>query len=125
MNIDTLTIGEAKQLAALFGSQQSGAPSLNGMIGSKVIVRTYAAGCWFGTLSEKAGSEVIIKDARRMWYWKAEQGISLSACAMYGVSSQSKIVEAMPSVWLDAIELIPCSEAAIKSIEGAKNVKAE
>ena len=77
-------------------------------------------------LDVKAGDEVILKTARRMWYWRAKKSISLSACAIYGVDhDKSKVVEAVPSVWLEAIEIIPCSDAAIESLEGAPNVKAE
>lgn len=100
--------------------------SLNKMIGKKVIIRTHSAGNWFGELSEKDGNEVIIKNARRMWRWWAAESISLSACALYGIKrDKSKIVDAVPSVWLEAIEIIPCTDTAIKSIEGAENAKAE
>ena len=51
--IDDLTIGEAKKLAALF-STNSPTKSLNGFVGKKVIIRTYSAGVFFGTLEEKA-----------------------------------------------------------------------
>lgn len=127
-NIDNLTYGELKQIAALFGSSQAQQPAatLNSMIGKKVIVRTYSAGVWFGELAEKAGNEVIIKNARRMYRWWAAESISLSAVALHGIKhDKSKIVEAVPSAWLEAIELIPCSDTAIASIEGAPNVKAE
>lgn len=96
------------------------------MIGRKVIVRTYSAGCWFGTLLKKDGKEVILSDARRMWRWHAKEGISLSGCAIHGIKNdKSKIVEAVDSVWLEAIEIIPCTIAATKSIEGAENVTPE
>ena len=126
MTIDNLTLGEIKELVSMFGHQTAqGTPSLNGMIGQKVIIRTYSAGVWFGTLSEKGGNEVILKDARRMWRWKASQSISLSAVSIYGVDhGGSSIIEAVSSVWLEAIEIIPCSVDAIASIEGAPNVKA-
>lgn len=125
MNIDNLTIGEAKQLAQLFGAQQS-QQGLNCMIGKKVIVRTYSAGVWYGELEQKDGNEVILKNARRMYRWWAAKSISLSAVALYGViHGKSKIVEAVESVWLEAIELIPCNAIATSSLEGAPNVKAE
>jgi hypothetical protein len=96
------------------------------LIGQKVIVRTYSAGVWFGVLEQKKRNEVILKDARRMYRWWAKEGISLSACALYGVKhDKSKIVEPVPTVWLEAIEIIPCSEAAIKSLESAPHVVAE
>lgn len=126
MTIDNLTLGEIKQIISMFRQHtEKSSPGLNNMLGQKVIIRTYSAGVWFGQLVEKYGNEVILKDARRMWYWKAAQSISLSAVATYGVDTGvSKIVEAIPSVWLEAIEIIPCSPVAIDSIEGAPNVEA-
>ena len=96
------------------------------LIGKKVIVRTYSAGVWFGVLEQKKRNEVILKDARRMYRWWAAQGISLSACALYGIKhDKSKIVEPVPSVWLEAIEIIPCTPESIESLEGAPHVLAE
>jgi hypothetical protein len=127
MKIDDLTIGEAKQLAALFNQQSvTSEPTLTtSLVGQKVIIRTYSAGVHFGELIEKAGKEVILKDARRLWYWKtANRGISLSEVANEGVESGSKICEAVELQWLDAIEIIPCTKKAIKNIEGQPNYKA-
>ena len=43
MNIDNLTIGEARQIAALFGN--GGAePTFTPHIGKRCIIRTYASG---------------------------------------------------------------------------------
>jgi hypothetical protein len=99
---------------------------LNSMIGKKCVVRTYSAGVWFGEISEKSGNEVIVKNARRMWQWWAAESISLSAVAVYGIKQdKSKIAPAVEAVWLEAIELIPCTDVAIQSIESAKNVAAE
>ena len=124
-----INIGQAKQPASLFGTaqpQQQPAHGLSTMIGQKCVVRTYSAGVWFGEITEKSGNEVIIKDARRMWKWWAEEGISLSSVALHGIKQdKSKIVEPVHAVWLEAIELIPASDKAIASIEGAPNVKAE
>lgn len=131
MKIDDLTIGQAKELAAMFSppvitNSVAGCDSLNSMIGKKVIVRTYSAGVFFGILAEKSGNEVIVKNARRMWQWKAEKSISLSGCAIYGIDQKnSRIAPALDSIWLEAIEIIPCADAAIKSIEEADDVKAQ
>lgn len=126
MNIDDLTYGQLKQIAAMFQTSPSANETLTGMIGKKCIVRTYSAGVFFGEIAEKSGSEVIVKNARRMWRWHAAESISLSAVALYGIKEkQSKIAEAVPSIWLEAVELIPCSDKAIASIEGAQNVKSE
>lgn len=127
MNIDELTIGQAKQLASLFSvASENKCKTLNGMIGKKVIIRTYSAGVHFGTLADKSGNEVILTNARRMYRWWAAESISLSAVAVHGVNAdKSKIVEPVPSIWLEAIEIIPCSDVAASSIEGAPYVKAE
>lgn len=127
MDINNLTIGQAKELAAMFGATQAQpSASLNGMIGKPVIVRTYTAGVWFGVLAEKSGNEVILTGARRMYRWWAAESISLSAVAIYGINeAKSKIIEPITSVWLEAIEIMPTSDKATAQIAGAKHVKAE
>ena len=127
MNIDKLTLGQIKQIQALLGNASTQSPDgINTMIGKKVITRTYSAGVWFGELEQKSGNEVIITNARRMWKWWAKEGVSLSACSLYGVRhDDSKIVEAVESVWLEAIEIIPCTDIAIQSLESAPYAKAE
>lgn len=96
------------------------------MIGQYVIIRTYSAGVWFGLLDQKEKNEVILKNARRMWYWKAKESISLSAVAIYGINQEdSKIVKAVNLVWLEAIEIIPTTDVAHASIMGAKSVNAQ
>lgn len=50
-----------------------------------VIVRTYTAGVFAGELVSKKGKEVVLKNARRIWYWTG--AASLSQLAMEGTSS--------------------------------------
>jgi len=121
-----------KLLAMLLdeGTHQEVSPKSPGigsdLIGKKVIIRTYNAGVWFGELGQKDGNEVILKDARRMFRWWAAESISLSAVSIHGIKhDKSKICEAVEQIWLEAIEIIPCKEKAINSIEGAENVKAQ
>lgn len=130
MSIDNLTFGELKQIAALFQNQVSApAPqpqTLNRFVGMKCIIRTNSAGVWFGEIAEKAGAEVLVKNARRMWRWWAAESISLSGVAQYGIKhDKSKIAPAVANVWLEAIELIECTDAAVTSIEKAKDAVAE
>jgi len=123
MTIDNLTLGEIKELISLFGKNQEG---LNDHIGEKVIIRTFSAGVWFGRLEKKCGKEVILSNARRMWRWWAKKSISLSGVAHHGIDQEkSKICPRISKQWLEAIEIIPLSEDAIKSLEGAPDVEAE
>lgn len=125
MNIEDLTIKQVRELAGMVRSEAP-TPGLNGMIDKKVIVRTYSAGVWFGTLSEKSGNEVILTDARRMWRWFAADSISLSGVALYGIKDdKSRIAPPVPSQWLEAIEITPTTTVATASIEGAKHAQAE
>lgn len=88
----------------------------NDLIGKHVIIRTYSAGVHFGELTEKQGSEVILANARRLYYWKTNGGISLSEVANTGLHNRSKVCAAVDTIWLDAIEIIPCTSKATTSI---------
>ena len=101
-------------------SQNADAP----FIGQKSIIRTYSAGVWFGTVVREHGEKIELTSARRMWRWHAKEGISLSACALYGVSEDgSRIEPPVSSVWLLPIEIIECTDNAIKSLENIKNAQ--
>ena len=128
MNIDELTIGEAKKLAAYFSPHANSIVSgvgCNSMVGKKCIFRSYSSGVHYGELAEKDGKEVIIKNARRLWYWKTtNKGISLSEVAISGLAADSKVCAPVDAIWLEAIEIIPCTKEAIKNIEAANEYKA-
>ena len=128
MNIDDLTLKQIKEIQSLNLANNT-APSNEGIqygIGKSVIIRTYSAGVWFGTLSQKSGNEVVLTNARRLWRWWAKESISLSGVANFGIiEEKSNIAPAVEGVWLEAIEIIPTTEIATKSISGAKDAKAE
>lgn len=91
-----------------------------------VIIRTESAGVWCGKLLEKAGREVILGDARRMWSWKCKKSISLSGVAAHGIDpAESKICPRVAKVWMEAIEIIPVSGEALASILDTPDVEAE
>lgn len=90
-------------------------------IGKKVIIRADRAGVFFGTLVRREGQEVELKDCRRIWYW--DGAASLSELAMSGTSLPDKcnFTVTVPSIEvLGVIEVIPCTEKAIESIEGVE-----
>lgn len=128
MNIEDLTLGQAKELAKMFGTQAQIEKNegLCEQIGEYVIIRTYSAGVWFGRLEKKAGKEVILSEARRMYQWWCAKSISLSGVAKYGINvNKSKICSALPKVWLEAIEILTLSDVAIESLKGAPDVEAK
>ena len=127
MNINDLTIGQAKELANLFGNQTiSSNDGINFAINEYVIIRTYSAGVWAGILKQKSSNEVILSDARRLWRWWAKKSISLSAVANFGINQDKcQIAPSVENIWLEAIEIIPTTKIAQKSIVEAKDANAQ
>jgi len=118
MNLDDLTIGEAKELKKIFGN---GSPVFfdNGLIGKYVIVRASQAGVHAGVLEKHFGREAVLIKARRLWYWKPAEGKAfLSGVATVGVDhSASKIgVENVRVHLTEDCEIIECSDKATTSI---------
>ena len=120
MNIDDLTLGQLKLLQNVLGGQA--AEPVTKHIGEECIVRTYASGVHFGTVASQSGRQIEIENARRLWKWHAETGISLSDVAVGGIDqSKSRVCVAVPSMTiLDALEIIPASQIARKSIASAE-----
>ena len=90
-----------------------------------VIVRTYTAGVFAGTLKKRNGKEVELTNARRLWYWQG--AASLSQLAVNGTSKpdQCKFPVSVPSVTLtEAIEILDVTPEARKSIESVPIWKA-
>lgn len=91
------------------------------MIGKYVIVRCNRAGVFAGILKERNGQEVTLTDCRRLWYW--DGAASISQLAVDGTTSPDACkftVSVNEIVLLEAIEIIPCTEKAEKSIKGVK-----
>lgn len=92
--------------------------------GKKVIVRGDRSGVFYGTLVERNGSEVLLNQCRRIWYW--DGAASISQLATDGVKKPENCkftVSVDEIVILDAIEIIICTDTAIKSIEGVTEWK--
>lgn len=85
----------------------------------KYIIRCDRAGVFYGEIADRNGSEVTIQNCRRLWYWSG--AASLSQLATEGVKypKDCKFTVAVDTLTvLDAIELIPCTDAACASIDG-------
>ncbi len=81
------------------------------------IVRTHSAGVFAGNIFNREGQEVEMRNARRLWYW--DGAASLSQLALEGVKAPQacKFPAPLPKIFLtQAIEIIPCTKEAQKSI---------
>jgi len=88
------------------------------MIGKYVMCRTYSAGVFAGTLDKRDGKEVLLTNARRIWYW--EGAASLSQLAQSGTTKPNncKFPESVSEVLLtEVIEIIPITSVAKETID--------
>ena len=91
------------------------------MIGKKVIVRSYKAGVFFGTLTEKNGAEVILKNARKLWSWDGAAAVEELALNGTQKPDSCKFTVFVDEVCvLDVAQIIKCTNVANKSIEKVK-----
>lgn len=95
------------------------------MLDKKVIVRSDRAGVFYGTLKEKNSDEVVLNDCRRIWYWDGAASISQLAVDGTSKPENCKFTVTVDEICvLGVIEIIPCADKAIKSIEEVKEWKA-
>lgn len=87
------------------------------IIGKKVIVRGNYSGVFFGTLSARDGQEVKLTDVRRLWFWEgAASDFQLAAEGVKAPNACKFTMVIDEIVILDAIEVLPCTEKAITSL---------
>ena len=87
-----------------------------------IICRTYSAGVFAGYLESQKLQEVVIRNARRIWYWAGAN--SLSQLAVDGTSKPDECkfpCEVDTIKLLDAIEIIECTQKAQDSINSVSN----
>lgn len=85
------------------------------------IIRADRAGVFFAHIKERNGTEITLTNCRRLWYW--DGAASLSELAVNGTKKpeECKFTVAVPEmVVFGVIEIIPCSDKAVKSINGVK-----
>lgn len=83
----------------------------------KYIVRADRAGVFFGEIESRTGSEVTMRNVRRIWRWEGAN--SLSQLAVDGTMAGNRCnfsVEVESMTILGVIEIIPCTAKATKSI---------
>lgn len=85
------------------------------------IVRTYSAGVFAGYVESRNGQEVVMRNARRIWYWSG--AASLSELATKGTSDPSNCkfpCEVDRVELLQVIEILDVTETARLSINSVK-----
>lgn len=82
-----------------------------------VVIRSRDAGVFFARLIKEENGRVELENSRRIYYW--DGAATLSQLALEGVKkvSNCKFPEELPNqIVLGVCEIIPATEAAVKSI---------
>lgn len=121
MDLDSLTIGQARELARLFGAAASAptsSPTIGAdRIGKVCLVRSRGSGIWIGTLVSRAftaaGVTVELTNARRLWSW-----IGAGECSSLALTGPAggKIGPACAPIVNEVLEEHVCTDAAIAAI---------
>ena len=116
-NIDDLTYGELKQIAAMFGQ----APSRDTQAGHAerpVVVCTDQRGVVFGYCSNTAARPIVLTGARMCLYWSSDVG-GVFGLGEKGPTKDCKISAVLPEITLEGVTAIfsvdPIAEAAWKA----------
>ena len=106
MNIDELTIGQAKELAAQFAGLTGDKPSTNAPHERmSVIVCTDKRGDVFGDTLDVNARPITLINARMALYWSADVG-GVFGLAEKGPTAGCKISAVAPSITLEGVTAI-------------------
>ena len=122
MNIDSLTVGQLKEIAKIaagLGVCDQSKSSPSPAVGKFCIVRTYSAGVHAGEIVSHEGDVAVLRNARRLWQWTAKSGVALSGLAINGIKSGRLDTPTPEHILIGVIELIPCTDTAKESINDA------
>lgn len=88
------------------------------------IVRCDGAGVFLGKIKSRDGGEVVMTDVRKLWYW--EGACAVEQLAMDGTTKPDdcQFTVTVPEMTvIGAIQVIPCTEKAAKSLRGVEEWK--
>ena len=102
--------------------------AIDNLIGKKVIIRSYGAGVFFGTLNEVEPREdkytVELLNCRRLWQWYGACSITQLAVDGTAEPQNCKFTITESSIVISSvIEIHECSVKATQSIESVKEWK--
>ena len=123
MNINDLTIGQAKELSDMFGGKEKKESLLDRYVGQYVICRSRNEGVNAGTVLKLDETGVILANARRLYYHKPDnKSVSwYEGVAKFGLSDDSKVGAAAEKAIVEGYSLTVCTKEAEKSLVGAKD----
>ena len=110
MDIDNLTIREAREIAQMFGNVVNNTKPAHPMLGRRCLIRTYSAGVHIGDVVVVNDMEVHLTNALRLWKWEGG-GLSLSSIANNGIKG-GRLNKTEEVYLTNVIEIIPTTAKA-------------
>ena len=83
------------------------------------VVRTYSAGVFFGRIIFRTEKNLVMDDCQKIHYW--EGSAAVEQLAVEGVSKPQNCRFTVPvkgSVIREWIQILPCTDKAIKNLKG-------
>lgn len=117
MNIDDLTYGQLKQIAAMFGGGQTNNEKAASGPERAVVICTDKRGVFFGYTSE-TGETMALRKARMCVYWPTDQR-GVLGLSSDGPKKGAKISPATDGTFMGVTCVLECTEAAVKAWEAA------
>lgn len=117
MNINDLTIGQAKELASIFGAQVAApvSDSAPGHAAMPVVVCTDKRGVVFGYTENHEARPIKLTDARMCLYWSSDVG-GVFGLAEKGPTKDCKISATAPALTLEGVTAVfSVDDAAVKA----------
>ena len=85
------------------------------LLNKKVLVRSYDAGVYFGTLTKVEGETVRMENVRNIWHWTGSSG--LSQIANDGIKGD-KVSPVVGSMVINRVcQIFPLTDKAIENLE--------
>lgn len=85
------------------------------------IVRADRAGVFFGQIKERTETEVTMTNVRKLFYWDGACAVEELATNGTKRPTACKFTLTIPEMIIaNPIQIIPCTDEAIKSINGVK-----
>lgn len=122
MDINELTIGQAKELSNMFGNNAAQSNLYSRYIGLYVVCRTRNEGVNAGKVLAADETGVILEDARRLYYHKpVDKSVSwYEGVAKYGISEDSRLGTPVEKILAEKYSLTVCTSVGEASIRGAR-----
>lgn len=122
MNINDLTIGQAREISAFFSGASQNKGIASSMVGKFVIVRSRNEGINAGVVEMADETGVVLKDARRLWYHRPAVSTEswYEGVANHSLSDDSKVSGTVArKAIIEDYSMTECTDVARQSIEAA------